>query len=270
MGGTGTDVRSARQFDANTGDRVSLGATCAVAQDANTLQGYLYVINTSTNRLRKTLTVGPRASDVAVDTATDTVYVDYNDDSQMGLYIINGHDDRLVGNVKAPAPYESTELCRPIAVDPRRDLVYVAQRAEYQSVVFNGATRKVGKALPLVYATGIAVDGANNTVYGTGDITGGLAVMNGKTDAVTHYVHLPTFSNLPSDVVADTTTDTVIVSGNTASGPELDYLNARTGRLTELVLPAAYATAAGGLGVNTSDGKVYLPPTPPQAPTRCS
>jgi YVTN family beta-propeller protein len=142
----------------------------------------------------------PYADLVAVDPATDTVYVD--GPGATGISVIDG----TTGAVTAPIPLPGTSVDG-LAVNPVTDTVYATERTSADTgassvVVIDGATNTVTTTITepaFSQPEGIAVDSATDMVYvaniGSPDRnTGNLTVINGATSAITATVAAPAAS----------------------------------------------------------------------------
>ncbi len=134
-----------------------------------------------------TIPVGQNPTGVAVDPATNTVYVTCTGPSP-DLYAING----ATNTVAATIPVGSNP--RAVAVNQATDTVYTASQTAGTISVIDGATNIVTATIPVAGAYLVAADASGNTVYAAG--SGGLSIIDGATNTVTAT------ASLPSGVVA--------------------------------------------------------------------
>jgi YVTN family beta-propeller protein len=128
--------------------------------------------------------VGVSAIDVAVDPATDTGYSWAEKNSPVEVI------DLATGVVTASitVPAQSEVVHQVLAVDPDTDTVYLANYDTDSVVVIDGATNSVTQTITgVVSPTAITVDPATDTVF-VAQRSGGIAVIDGATGAVTGSV----------------------------------------------------------------------------------
>jgi DNA-binding beta-propeller fold protein YncE len=133
--------------------------------------GEIEAINGTTNTVTTEVSVGPDASDIAIDEATDRVYVTMatNTSGGSGVTVLSGTTLATLATIN-PASRDlapSTTL-NAIAVDPRTNTVFLATNSGV--AVVDGLTNTVVAQIP--YASGPAqggvdVDSANEKLYVT-------------------------------------------------------------------------------------------------------
>jgi YVTN family beta-propeller protein len=173
--------------------------------------------------------VQPGPSAVAVDRATDTIYVangfNPNGPTNAGgdtVSVINGRHCNAQDVSQCPGPWPTIKvgnLPSNIAVDQATDTVYVTVPGENMVAVFNGATcnsqvtsgcHQSPAQVPVGLGPfGIVVDGANHTVYisnsqganGSGSTT--VSMLNSATCTAAHLGSCPTTPPPTVDVGAN-------------------------------------------------------------------
>lgn len=173
------------------------GRVMSVAADPTT--GIVYIansavpgnriaaINTATNKVIATVSVPMFPRDVAVDSATDTVYA--VGDSPAKVAVIDGATDTVTTTISMP----SNAFPVAAAVSPSMHTLYVADDTNDSVDVFSTTSDKLTATIPLIDPSGsaIAVDTMTNQIY-VSDANGSLvAVIDGATNTVTHHIQLP-------------------------------------------------------------------------------
>jgi YVTN family beta-propeller protein len=172
--------------------------------------------------------VQPGPSAVAVDRATDTIYVanGFNPNGPIGggdtVSVINGRHCNAQDVSRCPGPWPTIKVGNQpsnIAVDQATDTVYVTLPAENMVAVFNGATcnsqvtsgcHQSPAQVPVGLGPfGIVADDANHTVYisnsqganGSGSTT--VSMLNSATCTAAHLGSCPTTPPPTVDVGAN-------------------------------------------------------------------
>jgi large repetitive protein len=190
---------------------------------------------------------------VAVDSATDTVYAIADVSSQ--VQVVNGATGTLTTTVTLPLHASA------IAVDAATDTVYVAESPDAVAVI-SGASNTVTATISTA-ATGssIAVDSATDTIYMVGPNNPSVTVINGASNTVSSTISTGSGTE-PYAVAVDEATDiiwlanmtgTVIaINGSTnsiASSTSLGAPGAPTAIAVDPVTDVVYCNAPGSVAV---------------------
>jgi large repetitive protein len=195
--------------------------------------------------------VTANGTQLAVDPATDTLYVTDGDGGQ--LFVIDGATDTI------DATLSLGNTTGEVAVDPETDMVYVTdfQTGGTTSVVaVNGSMNTVAATIAepagsLPY--GIAVDSATDTVYVANYDGRDVAVIDGKTNQITATVNTGSASH-PFAVAVDDSSDVLWVTDWTAH--TVTAIDGATDTIDgSLVLPAQYL---GTIAVDSATDTVYV------------
>jgi YVTN family beta-propeller protein len=207
--------------------------------------------------------VQPGPSAVAVDRATDTIYVanGFNPNGPIGggdtVSVINGRHCNAQDVSRCPGPWPTIKVGNQpsnIAVDQATDTVYVTLPAENTVAVFNGATcnsqvtsgcHQSPARVPVGLGPfGIVADDANHTIYisnsqganGSGSTT--VSMLNSATCTAAHLGSCPTTPPPTVDVganpidvdVAQATHTVYVTTFNTANSAQTGWavFNANT------------------------------------------
>ncbi len=194
--------------------------------------GRVWVIDGRNNKVVATLhLIGASNAGVAVNTATDTVYVadaqlpNPTPDQPGGVTVIDGRTHKVTATISIPGLGEDALSGGPrLAVDSSTNTVY-ANGPGYSTDVISGRTNALTTTVPWPYYPGpVAIDTGSDTVYATGGASGGtdgVWVINGHTgvaEGITTAspVTIPTLGT-PAGVAADSHTGRIYVTAATAS-----------------------------------------------------
>jgi YVTN family beta-propeller protein len=214
-------------------------ATDAVYETVSNGLSQVSVVNGATNALTATIPISAGGFNLAVDPATNTVYVTTGNNA---VSVINGATNQVTATIPLSAAPGA------IAADPATNTVYVGTGNAVS--VINGATNQVTATIPLSSAGSIAADPATNTVYvGTGNA---VSVINGATNQVTATIPLSSAGS----IAVDPSADTVYVSAGGTS-PGVSVINGATNQVTATV-PISSGYSLAGLGVDPSTHNAYL------------
>lgn len=205
------------------------------------LSGRVLVIDGATSRVTGTIQVGGQPLSLAVNPATNTVYVPTGN----GVAVIDGATDTVTATIPLPG------RGNPVAVDPSTDRIYVIddQGRSGSVAVIDGASNRIVATVAVGnYADGVAVDASTDTIF-VADT--GVAVIDGATDKVTRTIQPGTSA---TGVAVDPSTGTLYVTG-TDTEHGLSVIDASSGQVV-----ATIPTAATGVpAVNPLTGAVYTP-----------
>lgn len=157
--------------------------------------------------------------------------------------------DLATGTVTASVtvPDEAEVLHQVLAVDPDTNTLYVSNYDNDSVVVINGATNTVTQTITGIQSpTAITVDPATDMVYAA-QRTGGIAVINGVTGAVTGTVPAGEVTSMTVDPSTDT-----IYAGESYPGT-IEVIDGETGTVTARIA----VPLTGGLADNPATDTLY-------------
>ena len=229
--------------------------------------------------------LGSDAISVAVDQATDTVYVvNAGEGSNSTVKVINGaacNATRTSGCRRAPATIHVQKFPIGIAINQATDTVYVANTGSNTISVINGATCNgthhsgCSHALATLSVTGLgfglAVNQATDTLYAVA-ANNTLAIINGATCNATDTSDCGqtpatvTVGSFPEGVAVDQATNTVYVANNANSDApaSVSVINGATCNGTnhsgcsQTPATAPAGRGAFGVAVDQATGKVIV------------
>ena len=275
-----TDPKTDRIYVANAGT-------------ASKYQGTVSVINGRTNRVIKTIRVGREADSVAVNSATNRIFV--TNDISGTVSVISGRTLRVIATVRVGAnPSDVAVNARTgaayvtnavngtvsvirgpryrvtatigsgsgpsdIAVNPSTGLLYVADRAgndDNTIAVIDPRVKTIIASIPLP-GTGdaIAADRTTNRIYVTSDIGTSLWVISGQSNSVTGTIAVGTS---PSGVAVLPRTRTVVVANSGAISDThgtMSVINARAGTVTSTLRAGRHPD---DIALNWKTRRVYV------------
>jgi YVTN family beta-propeller protein len=234
------------------------GLSVDPATDMVYLLGYdspdLWVIDGKTNKVVRKVNLKHITNDIAVDSATDTLYVTTMDFSG-DVLVINGATDKVTRKIATGGQ------TRAVAVDAATDTVYVTHAEVGSSpapadTVIDGHT---GKILTTV-TTGenpwsVAVDASTRRVYVVDTATGILYAVASTRDGKTNRV-VGTSRSLSADsvdVAVDDSTNRVYVANGDASTTSIV-----NGRTLKVVGTPVLSGIAAAVAVDARTNKVYV------------
>ncbi|MEO5577220.1 MAG: PxKF domain-containing protein [Gaiellaceae bacterium] len=217
----------------------------------------LSVVDATDGALLNTIALGASPYDVAVNESTNRVYVAnrYAD----SVSVIDGATNEILATIRITSP--SSNACRcnqpvALAVDERRNLVYVANVTGYTVSVIDGSSNEVVGTVELGFNTqpdGVAVDSARNRVYVAEGNNSKIAVIDGASRTVAAEIPVGLY---PAGVAVDSKANRIYVANygsNTIS--ILDGLtNSNIGSI-----PAG--TGPRNLAVVPATNRLYVPHT---------
>jgi YVTN family beta-propeller protein len=150
--------------------------------------------------------VGSYPIGVAVDPATDQIYVTNNGSNSVS--VISGGTDTVIETVAVgSSPYG-------VAFNPTVDRVYVANTKDDTVSVIDAYEHEIFATVPVGSGPmGVAVDPGTNTIYAANAVGNSVSVIDGYTDKVTATVPVGTY---PQGIAVDPDTHT-IYTANAAS-----------------------------------------------------
>ncbi|GAB3479664.1 YncE family protein [Amycolatopsis cihanbeyliensis] len=191
-----------------------------------------------------TIPVGDRPTAVAVNSATNTVYV--ADAGGGTVTIVDGDHDQVRDTVSLGSTVTD------IAVNQVTNRVYASNRAGGSVSVLDGDTGAVLTTIAAGRGTAVlGVDEATDRVYAASATTGDIAVIEGDTGAVTATV--PGHRLRPAGMAVDSGRETVYVTGETTD--ELVPLDVVTNTSAEGV---RIGRAPAGVGVHEASNTIYV------------
>ncbi len=201
------------------------------------------VIDAATNEVTTTIDLPGDARGVAVDPATDDIYVSVNPTGSTSVptvAVIDGATNAVTGSITLPAGSAPAG----VAVDSSTDTVYVAEAGADSVEVFDESA----DVLPVTVSTAplqpaeLAVDEATDVIWVSADSSdGSVLAISGASDTVTDSIDLG--EPYAEGLAVIPATDTVYVA--TATGDDLAVVNGATGTLsTPIDLPGSANTVA--------------------------
>jgi YVTN family beta-propeller protein len=139
---------------------------------------YLDVVDGGTNTLIASISLGSWAEGVAVDTATNLVYVTSWCYQCNYVYIVNGSTNSVVGNI----PLSTSNIDGyGIAADSSTNTIYVAtgDSSSYLYVI-NGATNTVTGQVPTGDTYNVAVNEATDKIYASNPFDNTVTMVDGS------------------------------------------------------------------------------------------
>ena len=195
---------------------------------------------------------------VGVNPKTNTIY-----ESGLGtVSVINGATGKVTATIA-----DSGKQPGDIAVDPTRNLVYVANAGSGTITVINGKTNKVHHTTKVGHdPVSIAVNTKKDLVYVANTNSNTVSVINGRTDRVVHTVKV---RHHPNYVAVNVKTGTVYATFEGVPGSQngstyffhagVAVISGRTNKVTRLVKPASESgSSADGVAVDPGTGRVYV------------
>jgi YVTN family beta-propeller protein len=148
----------------------------------------VYVVDGATDAVKTTIPVSSPGG-IAVDSSTDLVYVIEN---AVSLLVINGSTDAVVQTIVAPTPHEcAVNLIEP-AVDSATSVAYVDSRSSCEEgnyvMVVQPGTYKVSLINGTFDPWGLAVNPSTDRIYVSEDVSQEFQVIDGSTDKVIQNV----------------------------------------------------------------------------------
>ncbi|OAS17741.1 YncE family protein [Paenibacillus oryzisoli] len=141
----------------------------------------LGVLDTVTNKVITTITIGKLPYNMAINTRTNRIYVSNFYDGTVS--VINGRTNRVISTIKVGERSDN------LAVNTRTNLIYVStislRSRNANLVVLNGATNNVHRTIPFQgRPSQIVVNAVTNRIYVTNTTTDTLAVIRGDTNKI--------------------------------------------------------------------------------------
>jgi len=238
---------------------VALDAATDTAYFANSYSDEITVVDTSTNAVTATIGLAGQLAlpgGIAVDQATDTIYVSEDSASGPAVAVIDGETESVTATILLPG---GSPIAGGVAVDSSTDTIYVSEQVGV--AVIDGSTNSVtttvstdnnqpfalavDETTDVIWVAGadnndvLAISGISNSVIQTiavGSATGG--VVSVAVDAVTDTVYAGTLNDevavingasgivsttittasTPDTIAVDPDSDTVFVSDNLGPG----------------------------------------------------
>jgi len=212
------------------------------------------------------VTVGTSPISVAVDSATDRVYVANSDSflSRPGtVSVIDGHTT-IAGKPNTGKVIATIGVGRNpwgIAVDQKTDMVYVSNRGSNSVSVINGRTNKVVATVGVgLRPIGVGVVQADDTIYvanaGNGKAPGSVSVISGRSNKAVGHVDV---GYSPFAIGVNDASRSVYVGNQGGAGPSTNYAGTVSViRGTNAIATVAIGGSPNGIGVDSSTGAVYV------------
>jgi len=220
-----------------------------IAIEADPLTNEIYATNLDSvsvisgrkSKVIATIPVGVNLQSLAVNTATDRIYVPDADPGR--LFVISGRTNTITAAIKLHLPTA-------VAVDPVADRIYVTSDnfAKPGAVfVLNGRTNKVIATIRVGHVPrGVTVNPVTHRIYVINFFSSTMSVINGRSDKVVATVPLASF---PTFVAADPSADRVYVSVNGG-------ISVFSGRTNKLI--ATINIGVSGITPDSRAGRIWL------------
>jgi YVTN family beta-propeller protein len=185
-----------------------------------------------------TIAVGSRPIYLAVDDATNRIYVSNQLDGTVS--VIDGVMNTVLATVKVGLSPNG------IAVNPRTNRIYVANLNSGTLSIINGETLKTSTLRLGSSPAKVAVNSSTDRVYVTlEDQDGSLAVVDGKKRKVIASVPLPPY---PLSVAVDTRLNQIYVADFLCGCGQVSVIDGVTNQtINTIALPGAYMVAGVAL-----------------------
>lgn len=247
--GTTNSVRSTITLDATVESEMAVD-TATNELFVSGPSGTVNVLSGTTDRVIRTFVVGGFTSAVAVDSATDTVFIA---NGQSSLVAYDGASGVALFTVQLGA--EQVNGLQSLAVDEATDTLWVADDVDGQVLKFNGATGARIGDLPISGAYEIVVDPSTDAlaVFSSADKT--VSMIDASTLSVTWSDDLSlNFIQRASPTLAvDSSTGTVFV--NSLRGGSLNAINEATGQRLATYYGGDFSF---GSAVDPNNGDIYV------------
>ena len=241
------------------------------------------VIDGDSNTLVATISVDSHPTGVAVNPATNLVYVANPAYTGQDLYVgnlttskasvIDGGSNTVVGTVSLVASQPQS-----VAVNPSTNRIYVANYGTDSVSVIDGDTNTVVATVPVVSGPwAVAVNPSTNRIYVANYGTDSVSVIDGATNAVAATIPV---GSQPEGVAVNPTTDRIYVAN--LGDDSVSVIDGSTNAVVATVPVGSYPR---GVAVNPATNRIYVgnygddtvsviedtggapPPTPTQRPT---
>ena len=137
-----------------------------------------------------------------------------------------------------------------IAVNPRTNTIYVANRVDGTVSVISGRTNTVVATIPVSpQPNAVAVNPQTNTIYVTGQQNGALSVINGNTNTVAATI---LGMSLPNGVTVDPLTSTIYVTS-----AQINAVTVINGSTNAVVASIPVGFLPTGIAANAATDTIY-------------
>jgi YVTN family beta-propeller protein len=204
------------------------------------------------------ITVPHGGDGVGVNTKTNTIY----ESGFKTVSVIDGATGKVTSTIA-----DSGKQPGYVAVDPTRNLVYVANAGSGTVTVINGKTNKVTHTIKVGRdPVSIAINTKKNFVYVVNFNSNTVSVINGKSDHVAHAIKV---RHHPNAVAVNPKTGTVYVTFQGVPGSQngvtyyfhagVAIISGKKNKVTKLVKPANESgSSADGVAVDPTTDRVYV------------
>lgn len=212
-------------------------------------EGRLVVVSGASGAVTATFDLSVLVEGIAVDSATDTIYVStYSPTTRLGrIEVVDGATNAVTSTIAEPAG----DYPAGVAVNEATDTVYVANRLGSNVAVIDGATSSLVASISTGQGThpvAVAADPKSSTTWVAGD-DGQIWTVSAAGDSI---VQTTTLASGLDALAVNTSTDTVYAASPQLG--EVSVIDGATGTVTATIGSIAGAT---GLTVDPSSGLVY-------------
>lgn len=205
------------------------------------------ILDTTTNRIIKTLRLGTLYGVGAINPRTNRIYL--VNSSRGIIAVLSGKTNRIIARIRIGGRPGS------IAVNPLTNLIYVS--VQNGVAVIDGRTNRIRKTIRLGFTNGISINLRTNRIYVTTDQS--ITVINGRTQTVIAKVKT---GNSPLNPVVNPRTNRIYVGNNMSRF--LTVIDGQTNRrLTNLPL----GKWQNDVEVNPRTNRIYVTGVLPDKPS---
>jgi large repetitive protein len=196
------------------GTQVAIDPVTDTLYLANGDSGDLAVVDGATGTVEASLSLGAYLDGVAVDAATDMIYVThYATGGASSVVVVNGGTNAVAATI--PEPEDSHP--EGVAADSDTDTVYVANYGTQNVAVIDGKTNAITATVSTGSTTrpyAVAVDESSGIAW-VADYEGSVIALDGATSTVASTLSLP--EKYPTSITVDPATNTVYVGSREQS-----------------------------------------------------
>lgn len=210
----------------------------------DTVDGYIDVINGSTNQVQNVIGATSHNGWVTINPTTNRIYVsNAYPGPHYSVSVIDGFTNALITNIPVNEPGA-------LAVNPDTNKIYFTNYGSNISVI-DGATNSVIDTIAVGSAPfGIAVNQNTNMIYTANSGSNTVSVINGTTNSVTETIPVDTF---PESIAVNPFTNMIYVSNSGANS--ISVINGTTNHIVATIPTTSFPTF---ITVNPITNKIYF------------
>lgn len=204
------------------------------------------VIDTSSNTVIDTISVGDRPKGITADPSGSRVYVANQNDNT--LSVIDTSTNTIMTTIAVGTEPGGVDG---IAISPDGSFVYVVNNYEDNLSVIDTTNNHVNAAIPVGDEPwGVAVNPSGKYVYATNDMDGTVSVIDTSSNTVIHTIQV---GSGPTGIAVNPTGTKVFVAGEDETDYSVSVLDTATCSVTRTI-PAVGST---GIAVDPSGTEVW-------------